>query len=253
MFKLIKKDLMVGLKIRSLKVAIITFIIGLFLLTAFSYTLPILLPISLSHIFPSLLPVALTYIVIMNSFYYDSLNNSESFILSLPTKREDIVYSKYILILIVFLFSTILMYILFGINILNSVRITVFQDIFVGMITILLSFSIIIPVIFKYGYKVGRVVSSSSIIFIGYLFYNDHTIFNFISNGRETLLLKFSQKIGVCIYNIFSLNNIFSLKSYDFRIMSVNIYFIIIFIILAILFVASMYISLKIYKKKDIA
>lgn len=253
MFKLIKKDLIVGLKVKSLKAAIITFIIGLFLLTAFSYTLPILLPISSGYVFPSLLPIILTYIVIMNSFYYDSLNNSESFILSLPTKREDIVYSKYILILIVFLFSTILMYILFGINILNSIRITVFQDIFVGMITILLSFSIIIPIIFKYGYKVGRVISSFIIIFIGSLVYNDHTISNFISNGRETILLKFSQKVGVGIYNIFSLNNIFSLKSYDFKTMSVSVYFIITCLIALFIFIVSMYISLKIYKKKDIA
>ncbi len=247
MFKLIKKDLIVGLKVKSLKAAIITFIIGLFLLTAFSYTLPILLPISSGYVFPSLLPIILTYIVIMNSFYYDSLNNSESFILSLPTKREDIVYSKYILILIVFLFSTILMYILFGINILNSVRITVFQDIFVGMITILLSFSIIIPVIFKYGYKVGRVISSFTIIFIGYLVYTSDNISNFINNGRETLLLRFSRKIGIYIYNIFSL------KSYDFKTMSVSVYFIITCLIALFIFIVSMYISLKIYKKKDIA
>ncbi|GAA0083926.1 ABC-2 transporter permease [Clostridium sp. MB05] len=235
MFKLIKKDLIVGLKVRSLKSAIITFIIVLFLLTTFSY------------VFPTLLPIMFTFIVVMNSFYYDRLNNSESFILSLPNKREDVVYSKYILTLIILFISIIIMYILFGINILNSARVMVFQDIFVGMITILFSFAIIIPIIFKYGYKIGRIISSFIIIFIGYLVFKSNTISNFISNGRETLLLKFSRKIGVCIYNIFSL------KSYDFKTMSVNVYFIITCLIALIIFLVSMYISLKIYKKKDIA
>ncbi len=78
MFNLIKKDLIVGLKVRSLKAAILTFIVGLFFLTAFSY------------VFPTLLPIMFTFIVMMNSFYYDHLNKSESFILSLSNKREDV-------------------------------------------------------------------------------------------------------------------------------------------------------------------
>ncbi|MDU3351676.1 MAG: ABC-2 transporter permease, partial [Clostridium sp.] len=89
MFNLIKKDLIVGLKVRSLKAAILTFIVGLFLLTAFSY------------VFPTLLPIMFTFIVMLNSFYYDYTNKSESFMLSLPNKREDVVYSKYILTLII--------------------------------------------------------------------------------------------------------------------------------------------------------
>ena len=84
MLNLIKKDLLVSLKIKSLKSVILIFIVGLFLLSIFAY------------IFPTILPIIFTYIVVMNSFYYDSLNNAESYILSLPNKREDVVYSKYI-------------------------------------------------------------------------------------------------------------------------------------------------------------
>ena len=62
MLQLIKKDLLVALKIKSIKTAIFTFIIVLVLLPAFS------------SMYPAILPIIITYIVVMNSFYYDSLN-----------------------------------------------------------------------------------------------------------------------------------------------------------------------------------
>lgn len=235
MFKLIKKDLIVGLKVRSLKTAIITFIIGLFLLTAFSF------------IFPTILPIMITFIVVMNSFYYDTINKSESFMLSLPNKREDVVYSKYILILIVLFVSLASMYILFGINILKSPRVMVLQDVFVSSVTILFSFGIIIPIIFKYGYKIGRIIAPIITIFIGYLSYKSSRAYEFLNTGDETLLIGFSRKIGVLIYKIFNF------KNYDYKIMSMNVYFILLIAITLILFITSLYISLRIYKNKDLA
>lgn len=235
MFKLIKKDLIVGLKVRSLKTAIITFIIGLFLLTAFSF------------IFPTILPIMITFIVVMNSFHYDTINKSESFMLSLPNKREDVVYSKYILILIMLFVSLASMYILFGINILKSPRVMVLQDVFVSSVTILFSFGIIIPIIFKYGYKIGRIIAPIITIFIGYLSYKSSRAYEFLNTGDETLLIGFSRKIGVLIYKIFNF------KNYDYKIMSMNVYFILLIAITLILFITSLYISLRIYKNKDLA
>ena len=40
------------------------------------------------YIIPIILPSLLTYIVIMNTFHYESLNKSEGFILSLPHKKR---------------------------------------------------------------------------------------------------------------------------------------------------------------------
>ena len=97
--------------------------------------------------------------IVMNSFYYDSLNNSESYMMSLPNKREDVVYSKYILVLLILFLSNILMYLFYGINILNSVRSMVLQDMIVSSLTILFSFSIILPITFKYRYKVSRIIA----------------------------------------------------------------------------------------------
>jgi ABC-2 type transport system permease protein len=236
MLQLIKKDLLVSLKIKSLKAVILTSIVGLFLLSIFSY------------IFPTILPIIITYVVVMNSFYYDSLNNAESYILSLPNKREDVVYSKYILVFLILFLSNILMYILFGINILNSTRVIVLYDVIVSSTTILFSFSIILPIIFKYRYKVGRVVAPFITIFIGYLSFrsNANTLNNFIENGKETVLISLSRKIGVLTYNIFKFNN------YDYKVIAATIYIVLLFIIAIILFLVSNYITLKIYENRDL-
>ena len=234
MIQLIKKDLLVSLKIKSIKPVIGTFILGLFLLS------------TLSYVFPTILPIFITYIVVMNSFYYDSLNNSESYMLSLPNKREDVVYSKYILILLVLFMSNVLMFILFGFNVLNLTRTMVLQDVVVSSLTILYSFSIIIPVIFKYGYRMGRIVSPIITIIVGYISYKNNTLNDYIYNGKETILFDFFRKIGALLYKIFQFDN------YDYRVISSNIYIIFIFMIAVVLFIVSMTIALKIYVKRDI-
>lgn len=235
MLQLIKKDLLVSLKIKSLKSVILIFIVGLFLLSIFAY------------IFPTILPIIFTYIVVMNSFYYDSLNNAESYILSLPNKREDVVYSKYILVLLILFLSNILMYILFGINILNSTRVMVLQDVIISSTTILFSFSIILPIIFRYRYKVGRIIAPFITIFIGYLSLKSNAVINnFIENGKETYLISVSRKIGALTYNIFKFNN------YDYSVVASTIYIILLFIIAVILFLVSNYIALKIYENRDL-
>lgn len=234
MIQLIKKDLLVSLKIKGLKTIILTLIVGLFLLSVFSF------------IFPTILPIIFTYMIVMNSFYYDSINNSESYMLSLPNKREDVVYSKYILVLLILFLSNILMYILFGINILNSVRIMVLQDVIISSLTILFSFSIILPITFKYRYKASRIIAPFITIAIGYLSHSSSTINNFIEKGTETILISLSRKIGVIIYKIFNF------KYYDYKVLALTIYIILLFIIAVFIFLVSMYISSKIYEKRDI-
>lgn len=205
MLQLIKKDLLVSLKVKSLKMVILIFIVGLFLLSIFSF------------IFPTILPIIFTYMMVMNSFYYDSLNNSESYMMSLPNKREDVVYSKYILVLFILFLSNILMYLLYGINILNSVRTMVLQDVIVSSLTIIFSFSIILPITLKYRYKTSRIIAPFITIAIGYLINSSSAITKFISTGTETILISFSRKIAIMIYKIFNL------KYYDYKVVSLNI------------------------------
>lgn len=234
MLQLIKKDLLVSFKVKSLKMVILTFIVGLFLLSIFSY------------IFPTIIPIIFTYMIVMNSFHYDSINNSESYMLSLPNKREDVVYSKYILVLVILFLSNILMYLFYGINILNSVRTMVLQDVIVSSLTILLSFSIILPITFKYRYKASRIIAPFITIAIGYLSNSNSAINKFISNGTETILISLSRKIGVIIHRVINFNN------YDYKSIAITIYIILLFIIAVIIFLISIYISLKINEKRDI-
>ena len=234
MLQLIKKVLLVSLKVKSLKMVILIFIVGLFLLSIFSF------------IFPTILPIIFTYMMVMNSFYYDSLNNSESYMMSLPNKREDVVYSKYILVLFILFLSNILMYLLYGINILNSVRTMVLQDVIVSSLTIIFSFSIILPITLKYRYKTSRIIAPFITIAIGYLINSSSAITKFISTGTETILISFSRKIAIMIYKIFNL------KYYDYKVVSLNIYIILLFIIAVFIFLVSIYISLKINEKRDI-
>ncbi|MCF0148581.1 MAG: ABC-2 transporter permease [Clostridium sp.] len=234
MLQLIKKDLLVGLKVKSIRIFIFTFIVGLFLLNGFSF------------IFPTILPIIITYIVVMNSFYYDSLNNSESYILSMPNKREDVVYSKYILVLLVLFISNVLMFILFGTNMLKPSRVMVLQDVVVSSLIILYSFSIIIPMIFNYRYKGLRMLFPFITILCGYLTVSNSTINEFINNGKESLLISISREIGASIYGIFEFPN------YDFKVVSANIYIILLFIIAIVIFLISMKISLTVYLKRDI-
>lgn len=234
MLQLIKKDLLVSLKIKSLKNIIFTFAIGLVIMGTLSYVLP------------TIIPIIITYVVVMNSFYYDSLNKSESYILSLPNKREDIVYSKYILILLVLFLSNVLTYIIFGINFLALSRTMVLQDVVVSFYSIIFSFSIIIPLIFKFGYKVIRNIGPIIVFMIFYIigFRYEHIILG--NNLGENFLIDIFNKIV-----IFSIKH-FNLITHDITNTTKQMYCIFLFLVIVLIFLSSIFISLKIYMKKDI-
>ncbi|WP_195262799.1 ABC-2 transporter permease [Clostridium sp. 1001275B_160808_H3] len=235
MFKLIQKDLLVGLKVRSLKAAIITIVLVWLLLGI------------LSDYFPTYLPIAITYIVVMNSFYYDSLNSCEGYILSFPTRREDIVYSKYMLVLLILFLSNLLMYICFGTNnILISSRLMVLQDVVASFSSIMVSFSIIIPIIFKFGYKLARNIGPFLILITSYIFTFKYHLISPNYGMRDNFLMNVSNKIAV-----FSFKHL-NLVTHDLASRSREIYMFLLLFILVFIFLFSIYISLKIYINCDI-
>lgn len=235
MLQLIKKDLLVALKIKSIKTFIFTLVIVLVLLPTFSYMLP------------SMLPIIITYIIVMNSFYYDSLNNSESYMLSLPNKREDVVYSKYILVILVLILSSFLTYLLFGNNILFTSRLMVLQNTLVSLYSIILSFTIIIPLTFKLGYRVSKIIGPIITIVISYnfIFKYDYLISGY--NMKKGLLMDVSYEMGVLFAKYFNL------VTHDYVNRANSIYNVLVYLIIVFMFLLSMFISLKTYKNKDIA
>lgn len=146
MINLLKKDLVACFK-TDIK-TILKLIVGLII---FSF---ILFPISVIMI-----PLFISYIFILRSFYLDELNKCDYFFNSLPIEKEDIVYSKYLLAMIVimisliftFLYSKIMNY-MWGFNNFNIDSILSILNI------ILLLISILFPIIFKYGYRKSYVL-----------------------------------------------------------------------------------------------
>lgn len=234
MIKLIKKDARLIFKSISYKYLIFGLLLIALFVNVFSY------------IIPMILPIVLTYIVVTNSFNNDALNKSEVFILSLPNKKEDIVYSKYLLVIISLFLSLILDYLIFDVFKIIGVRKIVLQDIQINIVASLLSMSAIMPLIFKLGYSKLRLLYPVITFFIGYLVYKNDSITNLINYGKESLLMQISHKLGILLYRFFSFNN------YDFTNISINIYLIITAFLSAIIFIISMYLSLRVYKNKDI-
>ncbi|NLZ34072.1 MAG: ABC-2 transporter permease [Clostridiales bacterium] len=234
MIKLIKKDARLIFKSISYKYLILGLLLIALFVNVFSY------------IIPMILPIVLTYIVVTNSFNNDALNKSEVFILSLPNKKEDIVYSKYLLVIISLFLSLILDYLIFDVFKIIGVRKIVLQDIQINIVASLLSMSAIMPLIFKLGYSKLRLLYPVITFFIGYLVYKNDSITNLINHGKESLLMQISHKLGILLYRFFSFNN------YDFTNISINIYLIITAFLSAIIFIISMYISLRAYKNRDI-
>ncbi len=234
MLQLIKKDLLVALKIKSIKNTAFIFAIALILLQGMIYPLQ------------AILPIMITYIIVMNSFYYDNLNNSESYILSMPNKKEDVVYSKYILVILVLFLSNILMYILFGNNIFFTFRLMVLQDTIVSFYTVLLSFTIIIPLTFKLGYKVTRILSPIITIVLSYNFIYKYHYLIPGSSLTDNFLMNASYKIGVLF------GKYFNYTTHDYGSRAISIYNILSYIMVVLIFLISMFIALKAYKNKDI-
>ena len=234
MLQLIKKDLLVALKIKSIKNAIFIFVIALILLQGMIYPLQVIFPI------------IITYIIVMNSFYYDSLNKSESYILSMPNKREDVVYSKYILVILVLVLSNILTYLLFGNNIFLTSRLMVLQDTVVNFYTVLLSFAIIIPLTFKLGYKVTRILSPIITIVISYNFIYKYHYLVPGSILNDNFLMNTAYEVGVLLAKYFNF------LTHDYGSRAIIIYNILSYMIIFLIFSISMFISLKAYKHKDI-
>ena len=172
------------------------------------------------------IPLFLSYIFIIKSFQIDELNKCDYFFNSMPIDKEDIVYSKYILSTIIILISLIFSYIYsYVIKSIWYVDLLTIESILIILNLLLLLVSITLPIIFKYGYnKSYRAINLiTGITLVIVIFYSIQPIgIMRSSDGGARLLynnLKLFLTTGVCI----------------------------------VIYLASMYISTKIYTKKEIA
>lgn len=213
MINLLKKDIRACFK-TDFKM-IIKLLIGIVVFST------ILMPFSTVTI-----PLFLSYIFIIKSFQIDELNKCDYFFNSMPIDKEDIVYSKYILSTIIILISLIFSYIYsYVIKSIWYVDLLTIESILIILNLLLLLVSITLPIIFKYGYSKSYIAINliTGITLVIVIFYSMQPIgIMRSSDGGAKLLynnLKLFLTTGVCI----------------------------------VIYLASMYISTKIYTKKEIA
>lgn len=172
------------------------------------------------------IPLFLSYIFIIRSFQIDELNKCDYFFNSMLVEKEDIVYSKYILSTIIILISLIFSYLYsYIIKSVWYVDLLTIESILIILSLLLLLVSITLPIIFKYGYNKSYVainlITGISLVIVIFYSMQPIGIMQSSDGGAEILYnnLKLFTFTGICI----------------------------------VIYLASMYISTKIYAKKEIS
>lgn len=187
-------------------------------------------------------PVFISYLIIANSFYCDYENNSRNFIKSMPISLEDIVYSKYLMSAGVIIITTIFCTMINQIFSIFLFREVVLDDIYIGVNSFLIIISIVLPLYFKFGYHKVRTLCGFISVWILILCIS---ILSMVSDK-----VFYSSRID-CFISYASTNSISSniinlIENISTKYLNLNTMTIIILII----FIISMFISLKIIKSK---
>lgn len=214
MFNLIKKDFINTLRIISVKSVLIIIFLSFILLPMINYYIP------------PFLPIVTTYFIVVNTFYCDYENKSDRFILSMPLKREDVIYSKYIFSISILLITIIITSIIASEKLFFLSRFIVMEDIYISINLFLIIMSIILPISFKYPYRTSKILNPIISILVGLFTFKFLSLISMKLNGLEEVAFKWIDT-----------------KYINFT--TITIFFIVVFIF-------SMYVSVKFYKKKDI-
>lgn len=214
MLNLLKKDL------RACFQMDIKFLLKLFIgITIFSI---ILSPLAVITV-----PLFISYIFIFRIFYLDELNKCDYFFNSMPIDKEDIVYSRYIFSTFIILASLIFTYVYSKVlgNIFETEMIIL--EVMLTILSLLIILvAIAMPIIFKYGYSKSYVALNLILGIIVVL----STYVSMVPKATGVIL---SDNGEVLLYN--------------------NTKFFIILGISIVIYLISMFISTKLYTKREIA
>lgn len=235
MFNLIKKDIIATITSNK------KFLLEYLFILLFMYTI-------LNQISYSTANIILSYLILMNTFRCDNENNSGDFILSMPTNKEKVVYSKYVMSFVLIIITTIMNSIIT--TLLGGIfyRGPVLNDVLMSNIVFLIIVSIVLPIILKFGYQKSKFyVVGISLIFASFVF----TILNIVSmlvwnnSHDETILgiISTGPSIGL-------LNDLFEYIIENLNTTYINLFTISFVSIL--IFLLSMYVSLRIVGNKKI-
>ena len=231
MFNLIKKDIIATITSNK------KFLLEYLFILLFMYTI-------LNQISYSTANIILSYLILMNTFRCDNENNSGDFILSMPTNKEKVVYSKYVMSFVLIIITTIMNSIIT--TLLGGIfyRGPVLNDVLMSNIVFLIIVSIVLPIILKFGYQKSKFyVVGISLIFASFVF----TILNIVSmlvwnNSHEETILG--------IISTGPLNDLFEYIIENLNTTYINLF--IISFVSILIFLLSMYVSLRIVGNKKI-
>lgn len=113
---------------------------------------------------------SIAYLLIANSFVYDERYRCDVLIKSLPINKNDVVYSKYVLLFVSSLIGIVIMYIyIFAASILKiNIRpgnVSIVKLAFIFLLNTLI-YGFQMPFLFKYGYTKMKIASTVFYVFI---------------------------------------------------------------------------------------
>ncbi|MCC0640642.1 MULTISPECIES: ABC-2 transporter permease [unclassified Clostridioides] len=223
MFNLIRKDLIVGVSsdgIRNLKYILLFFIFYFFLNSISYYTVS----------------VVISYLIFVNTFECDYESDSRIFIRSMPVSIEDIVYSKYLLGVGLIIFITTIASLISKLTSLVFFRSMVLNDVFFSINIFLAILSIVLPLFFKFGYGKMKICGLIISILVYFVYGSILRMVSMIV--YQVKHVNYSKVGGVYLSNyITDMTNTRYINLYSITFLTI------------IIFIISMYFSIKISKK----
>lgn len=215
MINLLKKDIRACVQ-TDIKI-LIKLLIGIMIFSS------VLAPFSVVGI-----PLFISYIFISRSFYLDELNKCDYFFNSLPIDKEDVVYSRYIFATIIIISSLVITY-LYS-KFIGNIWLTdmiLIETVLTVLSLLLILLSILMPIMFRYGYSKSYIAVNliMGIIVIA------------------SIVVSFQSQSIVVIHSTDGGPNLLYNNTKYFIATGVSF----------IIFLASMFISTKLYTKKEIA
>ncbi|MDT8719490.1 ABC-2 transporter permease [Clostridium sp. 19966] len=217
MYNLVFKDFLIQKK---------NILISLLLALAYTFMFSSKMP---SYVIYLAIPIMITYLLMMNACNYDDKNNSQILFCSIPINREDLVVAKYITSFAFFIMGiceVLLSFYVLGIS--NIVRINgeiKLSYIMIGVIIIAIGSAVYYPIYFKLGYAKSQFFLVA-IFFAG--FFGPMFIEEIVkSNKFASVLVNISSAPQAILYSLA-------------------------IAIVLIILIISIWISIRIYKAKDL-
>jgi len=213
MINLIRKDILISMTKWNT--------ITLILFSLFYFTMLDNIPVEKRLI---LLATIIPFFIMQSSFSFDDRNKSIRLMRSLPVRSEEVIYSKYLgLILNFAVIALLLQSILFILSIFGlNIGMISFHELLLSGVFIMLATSISFPVYFKLSYNKSRIFNIILVVFV-------LTMLNFFFSGEMDMLYSASKYLD-----------------------KVNIHLILLVLVTILIYFISSIISINLYKTRDL-